>query len=71
MEKEQATQPTGDFIKGCFMDDDKITELKMEINNLIWTHSPHHTTLKQADLIACNALEMVLNGKTSYGETDN
>ena len=48
-----------------FMDDENdITELKKEINNLIWMHAPDHLTLGKAETIACNILEMVREGRT-------
>lgn len=50
------------------MDDDKITDLKLALNNLIWIYSPPELTIKQAENIACDCLCMIKKG-TDAGQT--
>ena len=40
-------------------DDDKVTDVKMQVNNLIWMHSPDSLTLKEADDRACEILNLL------------
>lgn len=44
-------------------DENRIGDLKLEINNLIWMHGPDHLTLKEAEEIALNIYSMIANGK--------
>ena len=46
-------------------DADKITRVKMKINNLIWEEMAGDTTIRQAEGIACKTLSMML-GDTVY-----
>jgi hypothetical protein len=40
-----------------------MTELKLEINRLIWQYSPEETTIGAADELACKILVSILKGK--------
>lgn len=42
--------------------DDQITELKKEINNLIWMHGPGSLTLKKAEELAVDIFASIREG---------
>jgi len=44
-------------------EEDRIGDLKLEINNLIWMHGPDSLTLKDAEQIALTIYEMIAYGK--------
>lgn len=54
---EQASSPNG-------VQRDDVSDLKVEINTLIWQYAPKSTTLEQAEAIAVDVLSMILHGKT-------
>lgn len=48
--------------------DDELSRLKMEINNLLWMHGPESLTLKQAEVLSCSILHIVLHGEAENNE---
>jgi hypothetical protein len=42
---------------------DKQTDLKLEINRLIWQYSPSNTTLEEAETVALKCLSAIENPK--------
>lgn len=54
----------------CIGDEAKLrkqTELKLEINRLIWQYAPAKTTLEEAEDIACKILTMVEGKNYLFG----
>lgn len=44
------------------MDEEKIVELKRQINEFIWQHGPPDMTLERAEKAACDLLEAMIPG---------
>jgi hypothetical protein len=40
-------------------DDDKVTDVKLQVNNMIWMHSPDSLTLQEAEDRACEILNLL------------
>ncbi len=40
---------------------DKNTRLKLKINNLLWEELPNHTTISQAEAMACEFFRIITN----------
>jgi len=53
------------------MEDDQVTDLKMALNNLVWTYGPKDMTLGVAEDIACDALVMIRNGTDAEQSVKN
>lgn len=52
-----------DIAKCLEMNPNEISDIKLAINNLIWMYAPGSTTLKEAESIAIQILEMINTGK--------
>jgi len=66
MKDESANAATANSVGGqpasiCYQewDDHKVTDVKFEINNLIWMHGPSSLTLEEADERACTILNLL------------
>ena len=44
------------------IDDDEVTALKKEINNMVWLHCDARITLQEAEERATTILSIILNG---------
>jgi hypothetical protein len=47
---------------GAEIKQDKLSDIKKEINNLIWMYAPENLTLGEAETIAVKITDMIISG---------